>query len=317
MSMALEGTLSDVGLCDLLHLIARDKRSGSMRVTIDGEGYTFALSDGQLTGLRCDDAAGRLAIESTILMLVRHRRGAFRLDPPHADDPLGEGDAPVTGVHAEVLAGAGEMELMRLIDRLEGAGGEESHPARDVFPTPEQMDRLDADARAVFALVNAERTLAELIVRSRLDPLRVLDALEALSAASLVRLAVPGKRPPRQVPDVVGRAAGAWRDGVAASLPLVMLFAWLVLSGGAGEPVEADPFAIVRDPLADARAAHEVERLRAAVDAHRFAEGRFPEQLQALVQGGYLPATALTDEHGRPYYYARRGDEFVLLAPER
>jgi hypothetical protein len=317
MSMVVEGTLTDVGLCDLLRLIAREKRSGALRVTIDGTGYAFALDDGQLTGVRCEDATEHPAVEPTILMLVRHRRGAFRLEPPRADDPEGEGDVPVTGVHAEVLAGVGEMELMRLIDRLEAAGGEGSHPVRDVFPTPEQMDRLDADARAVFALVNGERNLAELIVRSRLDPLRALDAFASLATASLVRLVVPGKVPTRRVPPIVGRAAGAWRDWVAAALPLAMLFIWLVLPGGSPGPAATDPFVIAQDPLAAARAAHEVERLRAAVDAHRFAEGRFPEKLQALVQGGYLPAAALTDEHGRPYYYAKRGDEFVLLAPER
>ena len=60
-----------------------------------------------------------------------------------------------------------------------------------------------------------------------------------------------------------------------------------------------------------------MERLRAAVEAHRFAEGRWPERLESLVDRGYLPATALTDEQGRPYYYANRDDDFVLLAPER
>lgn len=317
MSLVLEGTLTDVGLCDLLRLIAREKRSGALRVTIDGRSYRFALDDGQITGVRCDDGPERPAVEPTVLLLVRHRRGAFRLEPPRADDPGGEGDVPAVGVQAEVLAAAGEVELVRLEERLTMAGGEESHPARDVFPAPGQLERLDPDARAVFALVNGERSLAEILVRSRLDPLCVLDALSALEMESLVKRTVAGPKPALQMRPLVDRAAGVWRDWLATAIPLVMLFAWLTFSGGASGRAGSDPFAITRDPLAAARAAHEIERLRAAVEAHRFVEGRFPEKLQTLVQRGYLPASALTDGRGRPYYYARRGDEFVLLAPER
>lgn len=314
MSLVLEGTLTDVGLCDLLRLIAREKRAGSLRVTIDGVSYLFALADGQLADVRCDEDGPSLDLDTTVLMLVRHRRGAFRLEPARGSEPAVQADG---GIHAEVLAGAGEMELIRLEERLALAGGEGSHPERADFPKPGQMEGLDTDARAVFALVNGERSLAELVVRSRLDPARALDALDELAAQSLVQLEVARDRPPLQVAPLVERAAGAWRDWIAAAVPLAMLGLWMVLAGSPTGGASADPFAIVADPLAAARAAHEVERLRAAVEAHRFAEGRFPEQLQTLVQRGYLPASALTDAHGRPYYYARRGDEFVLLAPER
>ncbi|HKJ24613.1 MAG TPA: DUF4388 domain-containing protein [Myxococcota bacterium] len=317
MSLALEGTLSDVGLCDLLRLIAREKRSGALCVTIDGHGYRFTLDDGRITGVRCGGGPERPAVEPTILLLVRHRRGAFRLEPPRADDPGGEGDPSAVGLHAEMLAGAGDMELVRLAERFDRAGGEDSRPMRDAFPKPRQMEALEPDVRAVFALVNGERTLGELVVRSRLDPLRVLDALVVLASESLVKRPTTGARASLQVRPFVDRAAGAWRDWLAATLPLAMLFVWLLLSGGSSGGAGSDPFAIHRDPLAAARAAHEVERLRAAVEAHRFVEGRFPERLQTLVQGGYVPASALTDARGRPYYYARRGDEFVLLSPER
>ena len=60
-----------------------------------------------------------------------------------------------------------------------------------------------------------------------------------------------------------------------------------------------------------------VEELRAAVEAHRFAEGRWPARLGELASRGYVPDDALTDAKGRPYYYAAREDGFVLLAPER
>jgi len=317
MSLVLEGTLADVRLCDLLRLIARERRAGTLRVTIDGRSYRFMLDDGRLTGVRTDEGPEPPAIEPTIRRLVRYRRGAFCLDPSLADDLDGEADAPAAGIDAEVLAAAGEEELARLEKRIARIGGEAAQPARDTFPKPKQLEALDAEARAVFALVNGERSLAELFARSRLDPLRVLDALDALVAGSLVRLPATGRSEAQASGRSIDRAAGGWRDWLAATLPAVMLFVFLAFSGGSSASGGGDPFAITRDPLAAARAAHEVERLRAAVQAHRFVEGHFPERLQALVQAGYLPVSALTDARGRPYYYARRGDEFVLLAPER
>jgi len=332
MSLMLEGTLVDVGLCDLLHLVARERRSGGLRVTVDGVTWRFGLDDGRLTGVACDAGAERPPLEPTLLMLVRHRRGAFRLDPGRVDGPEVEREtAAASGIDAEVLASAGEQELVRLADRLRATGGESSRPARAGFPAAGQLEGLEPDARAVFALVNGDRTISELVIRSRLDPLDVLDALDALAAGSLVRLSRAGSRTPlATLAQGSGRAPGTtWRDGIAALLPLTLLLGWLVLPGNvfptrAGDPFgtggggrDHDPFRIRDDALAAARAAHEAERLRAALEGHRFAEGRLPERLAALAQKGYVPVAALTDEHGRPYYYARRGDEFVLLAPER
>ena len=278
---------------------------------------------------------------------MRHRRGAFRLEPRRAESPEVDRQAAVAGIQAEVLASAGEAELERLADRLRAAGGEGSRPARHGFPAAGQLESLEPDARAVFALVDGERTLSELVVRSRLDPLDVLDALAALAAGSLIRLAAPEQAAPpalgHAASPALARAASpargvearrrgpsvAWRDGISASLPLALLLGWLALSGtafptrsalpfGSGTGVRGpDPFRIHDDALAAARAARERERLRAALEAHRFAEGRLPERLAMLAQRGYVPPAALTDEHGRPYYYARRGDAFVLLAPER
>jgi hypothetical protein len=202
---------------------------------------------------------------------------------------------------------------VRLAERMAALGGEEGHPRRDRFPSSKQMDALDARTRAVYALVNGERTLVELIVRSRLDPLAALDALDRLMAESLVKVASAAEvaRPRLSVP------SGPLRDWIAAALPAALLLAWLALSGPLSAARAVGPFEIRHDPLAAARAAHELERLRAAVEAHRFAEGHWPEALRKLVERGYVPGTALTDPSGRPYYYAVRDDDFVLLAPER
>jgi len=309
MSLVLEGTLSDVGLADLLRLIARESRSGCLRVTIDGVSWLFDLDDGYVLSATRNEAGEPTGIEPTLLMLVRYRRGAFRLEPTCSQER--EDDGP--GVHAEALAGLGDMEVMRLVERVDQAGGESAIPRRGSFPSSKQMDAMDAQARAVYALVNGERALTEVIVRSRLDPLDVLDAIDRLVEASLLKPieAWEASRP------YVPAATGPLRDWIATALPVTMLLLWLGLSGPLSKPERLDPFAIRHDSLAAAQAAHEVERLRAAVEAHRFAEGHWPARLQSLVERGYLPDAALTDERGRPYYYAVRDDDFVLLAPER
>ena len=46
MSLVLEGTLVDVGLCDLLRLIARERRSGGLRVTVDGTVWRLPSTTG-------------------------------------------------------------------------------------------------------------------------------------------------------------------------------------------------------------------------------------------------------------------------------
>ena len=316
MSLVLEGTLSDVGVADLLRLIAREKRSGALRVTIDGSSLHFALRDGRLVGLRCEGGEEDPTLDGAVLFLVRHRRGAFRLEPPGSDDPEEEGEDPMAGLDAEVLADRADAELERLDERIAAAGGDGGRPRRDAFPSPEQMEALEPDARAVYALVNGERDLAEILVRSQLDPARALDALEGLARESLVALEPePAPAARRTLPRLGG--APAWRDAFSVALPLLVLFAWLGLSGPGVRVEDQDPFRIRHDPLAAARAEHELERLRAVLEAHRFAEGRFPEDLRALAERGYVSESALTDAQGRPYYYALRDEDFVLLAPER
>jgi hypothetical protein len=58
-------------------------------------------------------------------------------------------------------------------------------------------------------------------------------------------------------------------------------------------------------------------RLRHALEAYRFSRGQWPSRLERLVERGILPARALASAHRRPYYYVKRADGAVLLAPER
>jgi hypothetical protein len=45
--------------------------------------------------------------------------------------------------------------------------------------------------------------------------------------------------------------------------------------------------------------------------------GRYPESLAEVGRGGLAGGDALTPSDAADYYYARRGDGILLLAPER
>jgi hypothetical protein len=322
--MILEGSLDDVGLVDLLRLVAREGRSGELRITVDDRTWRFDLESGRVLGCRREEGAAGEAepcdAADAVALVARHRRGAFRLTRERAAEAPAAVDG--AGREAEELARRGDMALVDFLQRLEAAGGEASLPRRDRFPTARQMEALGPAERTVYALVNGERTLAELIQRSRLDPSAVLDALGALQASSLVVPEPPasasrpftpgGARGPRG-----GLRLGGVRDWLVSLAPLAALAILAVWVHGGGRAEVAEPFVVRRAPLAEAQARFALRRVRTALDAFRFAEGRWPERLEELVASGYAPADALADARGRPYYYSRKDDGFVLLAPER
>lgn len=76
------------------------------------------------------------------------------------------------------------------------------------------------------------------------------------------------------------------------------------------------PFSVTGSALERARAAFAVRRVRHALAAHRFREGRWPERLEELEAEGYLGSKALAEPRTRPYYYRDREGEGFVLAPE-
>jgi hypothetical protein len=107
-------------------------------------------------------------------------------------------------------------------------------------------------------------------------------------------------------------------DLVAALLPFVFLFvmAWLPHTR-AGFVAPAGLTSLDLDPQRRAEIAFETRRLRNLVEAYRFATGDWPAELGEIEARGWLPpgTLAAADEH--PYYYARRGDAVLVLAPEQ
>jgi hypothetical protein len=94
------------------------------------------------------------------------------------------------------------------------------------------------------------------------------------------------------------------------------MMAWLALDP-AGSITPDGPNYLDRAPERQAEIAFETRRLRHLVEAYRFATGDWPGELEELQARGWLPpgALAVADEH--PYYYVRRGDAVLVLAPEQ
>lgn len=177
--------------------------------------------------------------------------------------------------------------------------------------------RRAADVRRVFLLVDGRLPVRRVIDLSRLGTFECTRILAELRRAGLIEpLAAEHVAKSRPAPPPLEPPAS--RSWLAAGLPLALLAALALgsaLAGGTDAPLDA--FSVRRAPLADARTAFATERVRKALEAWRFAHGAWPESLDRLAEAGFLPRGALTAADGRPYYYARLGDEAVLLAPSR
>jgi len=171
----------------------------------------------------------------------------------------------------------------------------------------------------VYALVDGRLPAQRVIDLSRLG---LFDATRALAELHKERIIAPlsgrharvrsrrGERRPRPV---VERA----RWWLAAAFPLTLLSLVVSTILGQARVVEGPRvFPISRAPLDQARAAFEKRGVRHAIEAERMLSGRWPSSLTpAETEGSALHA--LTPADVDEYYYVRRGNGIILLAPEQ
>jgi hypothetical protein len=186
-----------------------------------------------------------------------------------------------------------------------------------------QPDGIDAryvdQADRVLSLVDGRLKVRRIIDLSLLGSFDAARALAALRSAGVIEpldeetLQKVHRRPlSRVLPRIDAR------DWIATLLPLVLLAsvatAVYVRGANANAPgvhrIAATALARVRDDYATLRVRH-------ALEAYRFTHGRWPDQLIELSADGVLPEDALASDGDRPYYYVKRRDGAVLLAPER
>ena len=172
----------------------------------------------------------------------------------------------------------------------------------------------------VYNLVDGRRPAQRIIDLSRLG---LFDATRALAELHRNELIAPvaKRRIPlqRHVSQASPRSpADRARGWLAVAFPLALL-SGMVFWIATLEPVEASPgvFPIVRAPLAEAREGFEKRRLRNRLEAGHLISGGWPEALSPREPAGGGASGALTGARGDAYYYARRGNGVVLLAPGR
>ena len=235
------------------------------------------------------------------------------------------------GRRFEALLGAEQilMDGLRMVDEWQSFS--EHVPSEDTvfrktagFKEYRSRSRFEASqlraAERVYQLVDGRlpvRRIIDLSLLGTFDAVRLLaelcraEVIEPLDEEAVRRVPTP---PPQHI-RVGWEQTVSWLAGL---LPLLLLagIAALALRGVAQDEPAAG-FTLQRAPIEANRAAFEALRVRYALEAHRFTDGRWPEGLSELERRGVLAAGTLAQRPAGAYYYLVREDGALLLAPER
>jgi hypothetical protein len=276
--------------------------------------------EGDLEGSQIE-AISELVTSETIFTLLRLNQGSFHFTA---------GKIPLVRESSQLLpAEQILMDGLRMVDEWRAMDGSVTCDATVFqrvgrFETCREASGEDSPeelalAEKVFLLIDGRLTVRRIIDLSRLGTFEGSRILSKLREAEVIEpldaevLATTQKR--RRPREFASTQMGL--DLAAALLPFAFLFlmAWLALGrGGGGAP---DGLILDTHPLRRAEIAFETRRLRNLVEAYRFANGDWPAELGELEERGWLPPGALAAAGEHPYYYARRGDAVLVLAPEQ
>jgi len=262
-----------------------------------------------------------LMTRETLFALMAQAGGSFEFIASPVDHDL---SPERMGVAEQVL-----MDGMRMQDEwqtfaadLPGEGDvlEILTPVDDYCVRLEDAARQGADrARLLAHFVDGERTFRQVVDRSRLGTFVAGRLVADLCRAGVIDVVDPGFRARRKGRKrSSGKVMAGVKYALAAGLPLLLLAgisAQIFNESLAGH--RAGQRSIVDHPLAEARAQFGRQRLHNLLEARRYATGLWPHELNFLLQSGWGEAGGLTPESASAYYYMRRGDGMVLLAPRR
>ena len=268
------------------------------------------------------DSIAELVTSETIFTLLRLSQGSFHFTAktiPQDRDP-----SKLLPAEQILMDGLRMVDEWRAMDDavtrdstvFQRVGRFETYREATEGDSPEEL----ALAEKLFLLVDGRLTVRRIIDLSRLGTFegsRILSRLrerEVIEPIDAKVLATTHKR--RRTRELAPTRAGL---GLAAAvLPFAFLFAmaWLAL-GRAGAVTPDGLTSLDRDPQRRAEIAFETRRIRNLVEAYRFATGDWPGDLGELQARGWLPSGTLAAADEHPYYYARRGDAVLVLAPEQ
>ena len=158
-----------------------------------------------------------------------------------------------------------------------------------------------ADLEKLFTLANGRLAARRVIDLSRLGTFQGARGLVALIRGGALRQEARESEPEERV------EARRDRPSVAA-LALLVVSALLACALFASRPPRLPGRPLPSDPVAELRESAATERLQAALEAHRWAQGNYPDSLAALADAGALLAAVPVDR----YSYARSPDGYRL-----
>jgi hypothetical protein len=268
------------------------------------------------------EAIRELVTSETIFTLLRLSQGSFHFTAQKI--PQGSGSAKRLPAEQILMDGLRMVDEWRAMDPtvtcdatvFQRVGRLEAYREAAVGDSPEQQAR----AEKLFLLIDGRLTARRIIDLSRigtfegsriLSRLRETGVIEPIDAEVLATTR-QRRRTRAQTPTWAGLGLAA------AILPFLFLFLMAWLSHGATRSPAPDGFTwLDREPQRRAEIAFETRRLRNLVEAYRFAAGDWPGELRDIEARGWLPPGTLAATEERPYYYVRRGDSVLLLAPEQ
>jgi hypothetical protein len=293
-------------------LVPADRMLQLERGVQDGEGdlVTLILRREALGEAQLGEAV-RLLTQNTMFLLLRWTQGSFHFS---AQPVAGEGDV-THGTPAEQIL----MDGLRMVDEWRTFDGDardletvwRASEAFDLFRERSESDspaRL-AHAERVFRLVDGRIPARQVVDRARLGEFDGVYWLSRLRRAGVIEpLVREAARTQRRARLRLSAPLASLRVVAPFALAAAAVLA-LVLQQGAEPAVAPEGAALERA----ASAAFERALARNAVEAYRFRHGRWPGSLSEAVRS--LPAPMAT-ENADAYYFATRGDNFVVLNPE-
>jgi hypothetical protein len=281
---------------------------------------SLLVSSGEVQEHDLEEISELLSRE-TIFEVMRWTGGSFHFTA----QPIHHDVAPEKLLAAEQIL----MDGLRMLD--EWGTFKDLVPSDDtVFMRAERLDvyrqRVNAsdslrssEAEQIYRLVDGRLPVLRIIDLSRLGTFEATRLLAELHQARLI--AINTDR--RDAKPVHAKATGP-SIGERIKFALVALIPLVALAGVAKLAIDA-PF-VSRDeagpvipatPLVEVHDRYARLRLYNAMQAERFVTGMWPPGDAWQAELGSLGEFALAPRDAAPYYYARRGEEALLLAPKR
>ena len=278
--------------------------------------------DGELRSDQLDEIVSLVTRES-LFELLRWTRGSFHFSA----GPIEHSRSAAHCIPAEQLL----MDGLRMIDEwrsfdeaavdpeavFEPVGRFEEFRRTQPGEGPEKL----AVAERLFLLIDGREPVRRVVDLSRLGSFEGARWLTRFRRAGLIERVLPALVAKRQR----RRPTLALAQGPSVLGALFALLPWLLLAAivfQLARPQAPLPHGATtlaqRALLHEAEASFETLRLRNLADAYRYARGAWPAGLNDL-RRFFLEARrqqALAPLDPREYYFAQRGDSFLVLAPE-